>query len=126
MSDIGRWLNRPQGRKFPELSPQERKALSRLRAEAAEKGAELSNNGRGGLAPSFVLGIMRRDDFQCKVHGDRGEGEHGGLQVHHKGGLDNPTSLWLKAKGKRNDANNVVTLCAKAHREIHERDRLNK
>lgn len=100
----------------------ERVALNKLRKEAKAAGAMLTSAGSGGLPPSFVLGVMRRDEYTCKVHGDKGEGENGGLQVHHKGGLDNPNSPWLKSKAKRNDLNNVVTLCKRAHNEIHEKD----
>jgi 5-methylcytosine-specific restriction endonuclease McrA len=107
----------------PPLNASERAALRKLREEARLNGVTLSNGGKGGLPPSLVLGVMRRDEWTCKVHGDRGEGENGGLQVHHKGGLENPNSAWLKAKGKSNDPNNIVTLCARAHDEVHDRDR---
>lgn len=103
------------------LSPQEAKALAKLRNEAEEAGAELASGGVGGLPPSLVLGVMRRDDYTCKVHGDRGEGDYGGLQVHHKGGI--VESEWLSKKGHSNDPNNIVTLCSAAHNEIHEKAR---
>lgn len=105
------------------LSNDERAALRTLRVEARHAGTLLSNRGIGGLPPSLVLGVMRRDGYACKVHGDRGEGDYGGMQIHHKGGLENPTSRWLAVKGHSNDPNNLVTLCARAHDEVHARDR---
>lgn len=101
------------------LSPGERQALRTLRMEARASGAVLANGGKGGLSPSLVLGVMRRDEYTCKVHGDKGEGNNGGLQVHHKGGI--VESRWLSNKGHRNVRNNIVTLCSRAHDEIHTR-----
>lgn len=106
-------------RPHPELNPEERSAFRKLRAEARAAGAVLANGGRGGLPPSLVLGVMRRDGYRCKACGDAGEGDHGGLLVHHKGGI--PVSRWLAAKGKSNERNNIVTLCARAHSAMHER-----
>lgn len=108
----------PRKRELPALNPEERAALRKLRAEARAQGAVLANAGRGGLPPSLVLGVLRRDGYQCKVCGDRGEGEHGGLVVHHKGGI--PVSRWLQAKGKANEPNNIVTVCTRGHRAMHE------
>jgi len=106
-----------QGKK--KLSLEERRALNNMRKEARQAGAKLKSNGEGGLPPSLVLGVMRRDKFTCKVHGDKGEGEHDGITVHHKGGI--VESEWLSQKGHKNDPNNIVTLCGKAHDEIHEK-----
>ena len=103
------------------LSAEERRALHLIRKEAREKGTKLKSGGKGGLPPSFVLTVMRRDDFKCKVHGDRGEGEHGGIEVHHKGGI--VESKWLSKKGHKLEVNNVVTICAKGHDEIHNKAR---
>jgi hypothetical protein len=97
--------------------------LRTMQREARRNGVTLTSGGKGGLPPSLVLGVFRRDKWRCKIHGDRGEGKRGGLGVHHKGGLENPTSKWLKKKGHVNDPNNLVTLCNQAHDEIHERDR---
>lgn len=101
------------------LSAEEIRALRKLRAEAKAVGAVLANGGRGNLTPSFALGVMRRDGYTCKVHGDRGEGDNGGLTLHHKGGAG--VSRWLKAKGHRNVLNNLVTMCKRAHNEVHDR-----
>ena len=49
----------------PRWNAQERLALKKMRREAKAAGATLENNGEGGLAPSLVLGIMRRDHFRC-------------------------------------------------------------
>ncbi|KKN72064.1 hypothetical protein LCGC14_0414590 [marine sediment metagenome] len=118
MSDpFADWV-RGQPKKPKKLSPDERKALARLRREAKKAGATLRNYGRGGLPPSLALGVMRRDGFTCKVHGDHGEGENGGLTLHHKGGTG--LSAWLRSKGTSNDVNNLVTICHRAHGNIHE------
>lgn len=106
-----------------DLGPEGRAALQKIRTEAKKRGAVLTSGGKGGLDPSLVLGVFRRDKFRCKIHSDRGEGERGGLGVHHKGGLEHPGSKWLEKKGHDNDPNNLVTLCAQAHDEIHQRDR---
>jgi hypothetical protein len=106
-------------RKPPSL--EERRALHKLRQEARAAGAKLKSGGVGGLSAGLVLHVMRRDGYRCHVHGDRGEGEYGGLELHHKGGI--PESAWLSRKGHKNEPNNLVTLCAKAHNELHEKAR---
>lgn len=103
------------------LSAEERLALHRLRREARKAGARLKNNGKGGLPPSLVLAVMRRDEYTCKVHGDHGGDENGGLTLHHKGGVIE--SEWLSKKGHKNDKNNLVTICNRAHDEIHQQAR---
>lgn len=101
----------------------ERAALRKIREEARARHAILTSGGEGGLPSSLVLAVFRRDKYRCKVHGDRGEGDHGGIGLHHKGGLENPDSAWLRKMGHKNAMNNLVTLCAKGHDEIHEKDR---
>lgn len=108
-------------KKRDSLAPGEEVALEKLKAEAEEAGAILTSDGEGGLPPSLVLGVMRRDKFTCKVHGDKGEDDYGGLQVHHKGGI--VESKWLSKKGHANEPNNIVTICAKGHDEIHNKAR---
>lgn len=99
----------------------ERRALANLRREARAAGAVLAFDGVGGLPSSLALGVFRRDGFQCKVHGDRGEGENGGIQLHHKSGV--LASRWLENKGHSNELNNLVTVCTRAHDEIHRKAR---
>jgi len=104
----------------------EQRALENLRQEAKDAGATLANNGEGGLPSSLVLGVMRRDGFRCKRCSSQEN-----LTVHHKGHLENPASRWLRKKGRSNDENNIVTLCAGprkdgspgCHDDIHEEDR---
>lgn len=102
-------------------TPADRAAYRTLRAEARAHGAVLANGGRGGLPASFVLKIMRRDGYVCKVHGDKGEGKNGGLTLHHKGGV--VESEWLNKKGHKSELNNLVVLCTRAHNAIHEKAR---
>lgn len=123
MSTIKDFIRPTQIREHVSTSLEEKRALRKMKAEARFYGAVLRGAGRGGLPNSLVLTVLRRDGYRCKVHGDRGEGDFGGLRLHHKGGLDNPVSAWLKAKGKKNDLNNLVTVCSRGHDEIHERDR---
>jgi 5-methylcytosine-specific restriction endonuclease McrA len=120
MSDALAKVERQRRREEPreKLPAQERYALKKLQREAKDAGAELASNGEGGLPPSLVLGVMRRDGYRCK-----GCGEQKMLGVHHKGHLENPPSKWLAAKGRANDPNNIVTLCTSCHDRVHERDR---
>jgi hypothetical protein len=115
------WVARKKAAERKPLSAEERQALRRLRQEATNHGAKLRTGGRGGLSPSLVLAVMRRDEYTCKVHGDHGEGAHGGLELHHKGGV--VESDWLSRKGHKNEPNNLVTVCHQAHDEIHARAR---
>jgi hypothetical protein len=103
----------------------EQRALDKIRSEAKKAGATLHNNGEGGLPSSLVLGVFRRDNWRCKRCGSQEN-----LTIHHKGHLENPVSRWLKKKGKSNDPNNLVTMCAEkpdgspgCHDDIHEEDR---
>ena len=103
------------------LSPNERAALRTIRIEAKKNGSFLTSGGKGGLPPSLVLGVLRRDKFRCKVCGELGTKENGGLGVHHKGGI--PESKWLAKKGHSNDPNNIVAICNNCHDNVHEKAR---
>ena len=102
--------------KQDELPAPEAKALEKLRDEAAAKGATLATGGKGGLPPSLVLGIMRRDEYRCHRCGKNKD-----LSLHHKGGI--VASKWLSKKGHHMDPNNITTLCSKCHDTIHEQAR---
>lgn len=104
------------------LSKEERGALRRIRIEARLRGAKLKRRRRAGLSPSLLLSVFRRDGYRCKVHGDLGHGDCGGLEVHHKGHLENPSAR-MATLGRANDPKNLVVVCARAHNEIHDRDR---
>lgn len=121
---LAKWKrdNDRKNRGRPELSREERHALHKLRMEAKERGARLASQGRGGLSPSLALTVFRRDDYTCKACGRRGD-ESGGLQLHHKGHLQNPASVWLERKGKSNESNNIVTICTSCHDRVHDEDR---
>jgi hypothetical protein len=99
-----------------ELPAPEAKALERLRDEAAAKGATLATGGKGGLPPSLVLGVMRRDEYRCHRCGKNQD-----LSLHHKGGI--VASKWLSKKGHHMDFNNITTLCMKCHDAIHQQAR---
>jgi len=58
-----RWFH--SGGIFAALSPTTAPLVAEMMKEAKAAGATLDNNGEGGLAPSLVLGIMRRDHFRC-------------------------------------------------------------
>lgn len=118
MSDlVSKWAG-VQGRRKPKpqekpLHPDESRALGTLQREAKDQGAELANGGKGGLPPSLVLGVFRRDKYHCKKCGLKKN-----LGVHHKGGI--VESKWLSKKGHHNDPNNVVVMCGKCHDDIHQ------
>jgi hypothetical protein len=96
----------------------EQRALDKIRSEAKKAGATLLTDGEGGLPSSTVLGVMRRDEYKCKRCGSQEN-----LSIHHKGGLENPVSRWLKKKGHSNTQDNLVTICGRCHDNIHEEDR---
>lgn len=100
----------------PQLPPEEAKALRTTRQEAAEAGATLHSDGRGGLPPSLVLGVLRRDGWRCKRCGEAAD-----LSIHHKGGIF--ASTWLKKMGHATTPANLVTMCNRCHDAIHEQAR---
>lgn len=103
------------------LPAQERGALRAIQREARQRGVLLTSGGKGGLPPSLVLGVLRRDDWKCKVCGETGTKDNGGLGIHHKGGI--PESGWLRRKGHINDPNNLVSICNRCHDSVHEKAR---
>lgn len=113
--------DRPQEDELPRA---EKRALQKMQQEAKEIGSQLTTGGKGGLPPSLVLGVMRRDGYRCKKCGELGDMEkNGGLGVHHKGGI--PESKWLSKKGHANDPNNLVSICHDCHDDVHEEAREN-
>lgn len=100
----------------PKLSPTEAKALERLQAEAEVQGATLHSKGQGGLPPSMVLGIMRRDQWRCKRCGGQED-----LSIHHKGGV--VSSAYISRMGHRNTPNALAVICNPCHDAIHDQAR---
>ena len=125
MSDaLKRWSKMQQkrdasGNRKPTQSVEERRALQKIRIEARRAGAKLTTAGKGGLPPSLVLHVFRRDEWKCKSCG--GAGQNGGLQLHHSGGI--VASKWLSRMGHKNDPKNIVTICASCHDKLHEKAR---
>lgn len=111
MSDlVAKRFYRP---KRDNLSEQELKARQKIIDEAAAAGATLERPGaKGGLTPSLVLGVFRRDGWACKGCGTKEE-----IGPHHKGGI--VRSTWLSKKGHRNDLNNLSILCKDCHGKAH-------
>lgn len=101
----GRKAARPRRDK---LSGEERRALVKLRAEAKKAGAHLMNFGKSDLRPSFLLGVMRRDEFRCKHCGGAG-----GLAVYHRAGV--VASKWLSLLGHENTRDDIVTMCERCN-----------
>lgn len=99
-----------------ERHPEERRALRKLRTEARDKGATLASGGKGGLPPSMVLGVMRRDEFKCKKCGTQED-----LTLHHNGGI--VASKRLSRAGHTTKPSNISTLCTKCHDQMHEKAR---
>lgn len=121
MSDkLEKWeKNNREKQKKPskeEHSPAEEKAFAKIRSEAKEAGATLLSDGEGGLPPSLVLGVLRRDKFTCKTCGKKKN-----ISLHHKGGV--VESKWLSKKGHSNDPNNIATICEECHNRVHEEAR---
>lgn len=103
----------------PETPPGDAKAIERMEAEAIEHGATLHSHGRGGLPPSVVLGIFRRDGWHCHKCGGKAD-----LTIHHK--ADVLASDYLRRLHKvagRTDPRNLATICHSCHDAIHEEAR---
>lgn len=126
---VGKQQRRSDHAQGDDLTPHEAKALDKLRQEARAAGSFLSSGGKGGLNPSLVLGVMRRDKFRCKRCGELGDkDENGGIGVHHKSEhMENPKakrrSALLGKKGKIDTQANLATMCDRCHDEIHTEDR---
>lgn len=105
-------------RKKPEesLSANEAKALERLQLEAEAHGATLHSKGHGGLPPSMVLGVMRRDQWRCKRCGQSSD-----LSVHHKGGV--VSSRYISRLGHKNVPSALAVICHACHDAIHDKAR---
>lgn len=117
----GRQSDRPQEE---QLRPDEANALKKIRREAAAVGSFLTSGGKGGLDPSLVLNVMRRDEYRCKSCGEIGdEEENQGIGVHHIGGI--VTSQRTSRLGHQNKPSNLVTICGKCHDHEHNEAREN-
>lgn len=117
--------DRPKGDR---LSPAEANALKKIKREGAAAGSFLTSGGKGGLPPSLVLHVMRRDKFTCKVCGELGSKENGGIGVHHKfqhitAPRERLKGILANREGRRNDPEQMTTICAKDHDKVHQRDR---
>ena len=123
MADLKKWLQnspriklRPKDEKIEdepkELHPDEKRALYKLQREARQAGATLHSDGKGGLPPSLVLGVMRRDKFTCKECGKKQD-----LQIHHLAGV--VTSQKLSRMGHANRPEALGTICAACHNKVH-------
>ncbi len=94
----------------------EAKALDRIQVEAAENGANLHSEGKGGMPPSVVLGVFRRDGWHCHRCGGKND-----LTIHHKADiLASPYLRRLHKVASRTDPKNLVTLCHACHNTLHE------
>lgn len=98
------------------LEANEQRALALMREGAKKAGATLANGGKGGLPPSLVLHVMRRDKFTCKRCGAKTD-----LIVHHKGGI--VRSEYLSDLGHRNVPQNIVVVCEDCEDAQHEQAR---
>jgi 5-methylcytosine-specific restriction endonuclease McrA len=87
------------------LPEQEQLALLNIRSEARGNNATLDSDGRGSLPPSLVLGVFRRDRWECS----RCETRHS-LTIHHKK---------LLCKTRHNELCNLTTVCIECHAAIH-------
>ena len=128
---LAKWANHQRQNdraKEDDLKPGELRALHTLQREAEEKGTTLQNDGKGGLPPSLVLGVLRRDDYACActaehgLHDDREKcGTRDQITLHHLGGI--AKTKWLSRQGHSNDPKNILTTCAECHDKMHEQAR---
>lgn len=95
-------------------------ALHRLRQEAHKEGAKLASAGVGGLSPSLVLHVLRRDHYKCVHCGSNGQ-DKAGLSLHHRGGI--VASDWLSKMGHKNIPANLEAICTSCHDRLHDRAR---
>ena len=108
-------------RRKPEkpLPSSDAKALDRIQIEAKEHGATLHSQGKGGLPPSIVLGVFRRDGWHCHKCGGTQD-----LTIHHKADiLASPYLRKLHQVAGRTDPKNLATICHRCHDSIHEQAR---
>ncbi len=123
--DDGKRSDLPQKKK---LGREERKALMKIKEGAKKAGSLLANGGEGGLPPSLVLGLMKKAGFRCKVCGELGTKENGGISLHHKfqhitAPKEKHKGMLALEQGRKNDPSQIVVLCIKDHDAIHEKDR---
>jgi len=106
-----------------QLNPKETKVLRTMQTEAKKAGATLASDGKGGLPPSLVLGVFRRDKWECKKCGGKKN-----LSLHHKVfHMEDPRqkakAALVQKQGRRNDPEQLATICEDCHNKIHEEDR---
>jgi 5-methylcytosine-specific restriction endonuclease McrA len=111
-----------------ELRPEEQKALDTIQREAKERHSFLTSGGKGGLPPSLVLGVLRRDKYTCKTCGEKGDQDNGGIGIHHKyqhlaDSKERKKGMLANKQGRRNDPSQMVTICKRCHDNVHEEDR---
>lgn len=116
------------GNKKRPLAPAEQKALRSIRREAKAAGSFLTSSGEGGLPPSTVLGLMRKARFRCKVCGELGTRDNGGIGLHHKyqhitAPKEREKGVRALEEGRRNDPSQLTVICKRCHDEIHQKDR---
>lgn len=110
-----------------DLNDHEKKALKILQREAKEHGTHLAHEGKGGLPPSLVLNVLRRDDYRCACTADHGlhDGETCGtrenITLHHLGGIAKTRAL--SKAGHQNKPSNILTCCEACHDKMHEQAR---
>lgn len=119
---FAKWA-KPKEQPAKKHSPDEQRALKKLQREADEAGATLATDGEGGLLPSLCLGCYRRDKFRCKKCGGKEN-----LSLHHKHfHMEDPRhrakAALVQKQGRRNDPDQIATICAACHDKIHEEDR---
>jgi len=116
----------------PRWNAQEKLALKKMRREAKAAGATLENNGEGGLRPSLVLGVFRRDKWSCRNEDCPAPKKN--ITIDHISGHPDEIAANPKARRRKdlkrgialghvNEMDALHTLCARCHDAVHGRER---
>lgn len=118
MNPVQRYVQLRKRTQKPEYTPEEQRALDKIKSEASQHGATLHSGGKGGLPPSVVLGVFRRDKWKCQYCGSSKD-----LDVHHIGGAKNLVVKAFRKMGHSESPKNLVTICRAEHDIVHDLDR---